>query len=245
MFPESSIKMFRDMHKNPDLYVSDPSEKAEIDRMLDESNQKPKFIEKRMELQTSSGKIFSQTVDLVRSAELLPEFKDNINEEKVLAQRKEVTMNFLSNILADVNNYLTHISVAELNSKDSYDDIKKYQEAASSADSIRKSFHDKMIRNIKIASRLININFNLDYPEDLRLKEEMKLADRQGMSIDDVRNLAKQRQYYKFPITSGGFVDFNKMPKDPIGERLYLAEWAKKIYADLSVLDEVIHNSNK
>lgn len=235
---ESPRKMFRDMHKNPDRYI-DLEEKAIIKEELekDENIEKKDFSEKKQksELSTSSAKIFKNSVDNIFLASLL-EGENDEKEIEIIKQRQEVTLNYLNRILEDVKNYLSQISAGQLQKMSGYEDVKKYQAAVKSSDEARRIYHNRLISDIKIASRLININFNQDFPEQLRLQEESKMPDRKGLSVEDLKLKMSKRKYFKFDFPAGAFIDFGKMPKDPQGEREYIAHWAFMLYSDLSVL---------
>lgn len=247
---ESPRKIFRDMYKNPDRYLSGPEEKGLIKDELEHDNKIQKKTKKqkedvaqdvnsehKAEVFTTHGKAFKQVVDNIFEADLI-EGVDNPEELKIIKQRQEVVLSYLSKILEDVKNYLTQVSILESEKKSSFDDIKKYQAIVGRSDAMRKSYHDKLISDIKIAMRLININFNADFSEDLRLKEESKMPDRKEVSTDNLRDIMSQRKYFKFPFPVGTFIDFSKFPKDPQGEREYIARWALQLYTDLSVLND-------
>ncbi len=252
---DSPLKLFRDMSKNPDFYPEDPVERAEIKKMLLEDERqtqskkslkitKEEKEEKRPETITSAGAAFKKTIELINSDGLLPEFCENKTEAGIIAQRRAASLNFLNNILEDIKNYLTQVNKLQLQKVTDYDDVEKYQDIIGSSDMLRRSYHNKLINNLKIAMRLININFNADYPEEARLKEEAKMPERRGMSTDRLRALMRQRQYYKFPYATGVFINFGKAPKDPTGEREYIASWAADIYTDLAALSETLINKD-
>ncbi len=238
-------KFFRDMAKNPDMFPEDLSEKAEVKAMILEDEQKTNLAnldskkyeaEDKSELITPVGESFNKTVDLVRSGTLLPEFKNNIEELKLIEKRRDLIINYLANILEDIKNYLSQVNYLQLQKLADYEDSSKYQEAIGHSDTLRRSYHNKLISDIKIAMRLININYNIDYPESLRLKEEARMPEREGVSAEHLQELMRQRKYEKFPYSAGAFIDFSKAPKDPTGEREYIAVWALLIYKDLSEL---------
>ncbi len=242
-------KFFRDMAKNPDMYPDDLEEKAKIKAIvLEESNQvvvkntkmKSFESENKRDLFTPAGEDFIKTVELVRSADLLPEFKDNAEELKLIEKRRDLILNYLANILEDVKSYLSQINYLQLQKLADYEDMSKYQEAIGPSDALRRSYHNKLISDIKIAMRLININYNLDFPESLRLKQEAMMPEREGVSSEHLQELMRQHKYEKFPHAAGVFIDFAKAPKDPSAERLYIASWALRIYADLTKLSNRI-----
>ncbi len=245
---ESPFKDFRDMNKSPDMYPHNYANRTELKAMLNEADMHTKSqntekeikAEKKDNILTPVGQAFKITVDLVNSAKLLPEFENNEAEAKIIEQRREVILGYLARILEDSKNYLSQINVLQVQTMAEYDDIEKYQAVVGGSDALRKTYHNRLIGDVKIASRLININFNADYPEDLRLQEEEKMPDRKGMSRNKISELMKQREYFKFPAAGGSFIDFSKAPKDPSLERKYIASWSFKLYADLSALTEEI-----
>lgn len=250
MIYESPRKIFRDMNKNPDKYVNDFQEKAIIKEELkkDELNnanigKKKLTIEKKeFEPMTTCGKAFKNTVDNVFEAGLLEGVK-NESELKIVAQRRKITLDYLTKVLEDVRNYLTQINAGQLQKISSYDDIGKYQLAMKSSDEARRAHHDRLISDVKIAIRLININFNADFSEKLRLEAEIKMPDRKGDSVESLQKKMLQRKYFKFNFPAGGFIDVSKIPKDSQGEREYIAHWALTLYSDLSGLYENINKN--
>jgi len=248
---ESPRKIFRDMYKNPDYYPNDFEEqkiiKEELSKDGSRRNNRNKEIvdgkkdelesEKKVEMETTNGRAFQLAVDNILEANLL-DGVDNPEELKVIKQRQEVALDYMSKILEDIKKYLNQVSVLQMQKISSYDDINKYQAAVGSSDAMRRSYHNKLISDVKIAMRLININFNIDFPEDLRLKQELQMPDRKGISPENLKNLMTQRKYFKFQFPVGVFIDFNKAPKDPQGEREFIAHWALQLYTDLTALDE-------
>ncbi len=241
MLYESPRKIFRDMNKNPDEYI-DFEEKAlireelEKDEALKSKETHASLDDKKdSEPTTLSGRIFKNSVDNVFSAGLL----DGENDEQelmIIKQRQEVTINYLGKVLEDVQNYLSQIGAGQLQKMSSYDDIKKYQADVKSSDEARRAYHNRLISDIKIVSRLININFNADFPNDLRIEAESKMPDRKNFSLGDLANKMAKRKYFKFDFPAGAFIDLSKAPKDPQGEREYIAHWAFMLYSDLSLL---------
>lgn len=245
MLYESPRKIFRDMNKNPDECF-DPAEKALIKEELEKDealklknnldNQEDKECTKPL---TSSGKIFKNSVDKIFEAGLL-EGKNDAEELEIIKQRQKVTLSYLNNVLEDVQNYLSQIGAGELQKISNYDDVKKYQADVKISDDARRAYHNRLISDIKIASRLINLNFNADFPNELRIKEESKMPDRKNLSSEDLKNKLAERKYFKFNFPAGSFIDLSKIPKDPQGEREYIAHWAYMLYSDLTVLQKEI-----
>jgi len=247
---KSPLHRFRDMHKNPDMYPVDYAEKAEIERMIKEDELKVKenlaqnpnkeVVAHKAEILTTAGADIENTVVLIRQAGMLSEYENNKEEAELVKQRREQAINLLDKVLDDAKSYLTQVSILQLQKSTDYEDPEKYQEAVGSSDTMRRTLHNKLITDVKMAMRLININFNADFPEDMRLREEAKMPERQGVDAKKLQELMRQRQYFNFPYPAGVFIDFQKAPRDPIGEREFIAKWAMKIYADLTVLTEHI-----
>jgi hypothetical protein len=241
---ESDVQMYRNMWKSPDVYPDDPVEKAEVREMLkkEEEERNKEGIEEQVEIKTLDGQAFKEAVDLVFSASLLPEFQDNKDEGKIVEQRRQSVITFLGNILEDARNYLTQVNHLQLQKATTYESAEKYKDAVGHSDNLRRNYHNKLIQDVKIAMRLININFNADFPEELRLREEAKMPDRQGVDAGKLKELMKQRKYFHFPYPAGAFIDFRNAPKDPESERKFIAFWALKIYEDLTILADEIQN---
>lgn len=245
MLYESPGKIFRDMNKNPDKYL-DFEEKALIKEELEKDrafeSKDELFVQenkKDVEPVTPSGKIFKNSVDNVFAAGLL-DGKNDKEELEIIKQRQEVTLSYLNRILEDVENYLSQIGAGQLQKMSNYDDIKKYQADVKMSDETRRIYHNRLISDIKIASRLININFNADFPNELRIKEESKMPDRKNLNLDDLKNKMTERKYFKFNFPNGSFIDSSKIPKDPQGEREYITHWAFMLYSDLSLLQKEV-----
>lgn len=251
---ESPRQFFRDMNKNPDMYPPDYEERAKIAEMLREDeaekakqkeviNEQPE-LEKNLELKTPTGIAFLNSVNLILDAQG-PDEKTDPQEAEIFSKRKEMALDYLSRTLEDAKNYLSQVSYLQLTKMSSYEDVSKYQEAVSSGDSLRRSFHNKLISDIKIAMKLINLNFNSDFPMEMRLQAEFLMPERKGISRDDLQKKISQQKYYKFPFPAGGFIDFSRASKDPQGEREHIASWALKIYGDLSALSNGVKKALK
>jgi hypothetical protein len=231
---ESPLKIFRDEYKNPDLYENGQVKVRPIKRPLDgggfeENEPSPEKLE-------VFGSVYKQTVDLIKSVEVTSNLQDYPEEMIIVEKRRETVLVYMNRILEDIKNYLTQVNTLQLQRLADYDDHRKYQYAVKSADELRRSYHNIMIQDIKMAIRLININFNADYPKEARLTEEARMLDRKGVPSEKLEDLMNKRNYLKFPYPSGVFIDFSRMPKDQQGERGYIADWALKMYTDLSVL---------
>lgn len=69
-----------------------------------------------------------------------------------------------------------------------------------------------------------------------RLKYESEMVDRKKISPDDLNKIMSQREYITFPFDQGIFIDLSKVSKDTQFEREYIADWALRIYTDLTSL---------
>ncbi|MCK9439037.1 MAG: hypothetical protein WCY43_03960 [Patescibacteria group bacterium] len=235
----SDIKFFRDLYKHPDVYGQKLSreEKEEIEEYNKNKPQRERDLSEKKFGPTAQK--YYESVELIKSADLKSEI-DNQAEREIIESRKKIILNYFSKVLEDVKNYLTQVTRLELQKKDSYDDLEKYQAAISSSDGLRRSYHNTLISDLKILVRLININFNKDFPEEIRLRAEAKAQDRKSFSFEQLKDVMSQREYFEFPYKQGVFIDMNRMPKDPQGEREYIASWAFNIYNDLTSLSEKI-----
>ena len=65
----------------------------------------------------------------------------------------------------------------------------------------------------------------LIFPDEERIKIEKGYQDRMGKSEEEIREINKDKHFINF-FNSGSGYGFSNMPKDPIGERNYIAEWA-------------------
>ncbi len=240
----ADIKFFRDLYKHPDIYGQKLSreEKEEIEDYYKKNPQKEKDLSEKKFSPTAQR--YYESVSLIKSAGLKPGV-ENKEEENIIEFRKKIIFKYFSKVLEDVKNYLTQVTKLELQRRDSYDDLEKYQAAISSSDGLRRTYHNTLINDLKILIRLINTNFNRDFPEEMRVVEESKARDRQGLSLEDIKKLMSERNYFEFPYKQGIFIDMSKAPRDPQGEREYIAGWAFDIYNDLSKLSEKIIRENK
>ena len=184
---ESPLKYFRDQYKNPDEYKikhpdwRDPElpDKSETELENSPITEKP---ESKKEKIGETGLKYQMAIELVKNAALKPEFASDQEEQAILEKRKQVILQYLDNVLDDVQNYLSQVNYLQLQKMDSYDDVAKYQETIKNSDGQRRIYHNKLISDLEIVIRQININFSADFPEDLRLKQESVMEDRQGMS---------------------------------------------------------------
>ena len=182
---ESPLKYFRDQYKNPDKYKEKHPDwrDSELGKPNNQEDSEIDSKEKQVKIEKmgEAGKKYQETIDLIKSIDLKPEFKDDLAEKNIIENRREAILRYLTTILEDARNYLSQVNYLQLQKAASYDDVAKYQEAVSSSDGLRRVYHNKLISDLKIAMRLININFNADFSEELRLNEELKMADRNGL----------------------------------------------------------------
>lgn len=243
MIKESPLKFYRDQNKNPDIYeYGKPVEP--MTAVFNEEKTEPINLEKQVperEVITPAGQAYKETIEIIKNGGLKNEYKDNHAEAFIIESRRKIILDFLSKILEDVSNYLSQINYLQIQKAADYDDIKQYQSTIKHSDELRSRFHNKLIQDIKITMRLANVNFNADFSEDARLEEESKMADRQGLSKEEIASLMAQREYFHFPFPVGLFMDFSKVPKDPQGEREYIAHWAFTLYTELTQLESEIH----
>ena len=239
---ESPLKYFRDQNKEPDKYKEGQPNWNDPELGLEDTFETETEIlsndkESKIEHFGPAAEKYRQTIEAVKGAKLKEEFKDDEAEQKIIESRKEMTLKYLKSVLGDARNYLAQVNYLQLQQARSYDDIEQYQSAVAESDGQRRICHNKLISDLKIAMRLININFNADFPEDFRIEEESKMTDRKNLTPAQLKEQMSKREYYHFPFSSGAFIDFDKAPKDPQGEREYIAHWALTVYADLSALE--------
>lgn len=247
---KSPLKIFRDMSKNPDMFPPDPKEKRIIEEELEKdremhSDNGKEVINKDVEVRGASGKQFIAAVDLIKSLGEPASLKDNESELKLIQERQKYALSLLERVLEDIKNYITQVNSLKLSKEEDYNSVEAYQETVGSSDMERRSFHNKLIRDMKMAMRFINVNFNIDTPEDFRLKEEARYPERKGIDLNELKSLLAKHDYIKFPLGSGVFMDFSRIPKDPQGERDYIADWAWHLYSDLSALSKGLKLEDK
>lgn len=233
---ESPFKYFRDQHKEPDKnkdshFDWSPEDLAELKTVNEQED------EKKIEPLGHTSQVYKHTIETVRGAGLKAEFQSDIEEQKILDSRKEMIMKYLKALLEDARNYLTQVNYLQIQKAATYDSPAQYQSVIGESDGLRRTYHNKMISDLKIAMRLINTNFNAAFPENNRLEEEGRMIDRKGLSENELREKMAKREYFNFDYPAGIFIDFSKAPKDPQGEREYIAHWALNLYTDLSALE--------
>lgn len=239
---ESPLKYFRDLNKEPDKYKESQSNWRDPDLGIEDNFETEGENDKEKEKENlgATGQKFKETIDLVKTTGLKDEFKEDLEEQKIIENRREMILKYLKSIVSDARNYLSQVNYLQLQQAASYDTVAQYQAAISSSDGLRRTYHNKLISDLKIAMRLININFNIDFPEEFRLEGETKMIDRKDLTEEQLKDKLNERNYVKFPYPAGVFIDFSSAPKDPQGEREYIAHWALNLYTDLSALETEI-----
>lgn len=233
--------------KDNDLF-KDSQDAAEIKRLLAEDEaERKRNGQENIEIEEKNEKPrglealnFANTIELIRSAKLKEQYVHDVQEAEILENRKRVILSMLRNVLDDISKYVGAISFINLQNASLSDDIKNLQESISSSDSNRRQYHNRLISDIKAAVKNININFNIDFPEDMRIKGEEAYADRQGYSVEQIKAAIIKRELINFPQGLGGFIDMKNLPKDQNLERKYIAAWAFKIYSELSEIQQYI-----
>lgn len=241
---ESPLKYFRDQNKEPDKYKEANPTWHDPEIFHDETSNLEDFetleSENKVEILGETSRKYKETIDLVKSAGLKEEFKNDLVEQNIINSRREMITKYLGAILNDARNYLSQVNYLQIQKMESYDDVAQYQSAISHSDGLRRTYHNKLISDLKIAMRLINVNFNADFPEEARLEEESKMTDRKDLTPEELKEKMARRDYKHFPYPVGVFIDFSKIPKDPLGERQYIAHWALNLYSDLSALESEV-----
>jgi hypothetical protein len=234
------IKYFRDLNKSPDIYgqhVSD-DDKKDIEKYNKEN------IDKKIEKMGPTADKYYQSMKLIKSVGLKPEFSTNEKEQKIIKERKEFIIKYFSKVLEDIKNYMSSISLLKIQELKKYgSDLDKFQEIMSISDSERRNYHNALINDIKILIRSININFNKNFPKEARLNFESKIPDRAGLKLEELGEIMSQREYVEFPYKQGIFIDLNSAGIDPGLERNIIANWALDMYGDLTTLNNKFNNN--
>lgn len=243
---ENIFKYFRDLKKNEGISDEDKREirgEGKFDPKVEFGNEKNKIEEK--ESLGEISKRFYHSLELVKAASLKPEFSKNQKESQILNMRKDVAIKTFSKILEDIKKYLSQVAILQVEKKESYEDLDQYQSVIEKSDGLRRIYHNALISDLKMLIKIININFNKDFPEELRLEEEAKAMDRKDLSREELKNLMSQREYYSFPNKRDIFFDLDNVRTDPLAERGYIANWALEMYEDLTALSEKIKEELK
>lgn len=239
----SELNYFRDQYKNPDKYPRDKKEMAEafaIDGskpVLSDSSLDKLDSKEKKEVFSTWGKNYENVVNLISEYE---EEKVDAEEREILKKRKVISLGLLKKVLSDIDSYILQINVLKdfVNKNDS-ENIRSYQLDLGQSDMNRRDAHNRLINDLKITIRLLNVFYNANFPEKERIKFEKGYADRTGKSEEEIIEISKKKSFIEFPV-SGVIIDSNNMPKDPIGERNYIADWAFSIFKDLTVLKNEI-----
>ena len=241
---ENILKHFRDLYKKGGLSEEEKRELMAENNNGVSLNHKDGIFNIERNLGRTASQYYS-SIDLVNSAGLKPEFSQNRKEAEIINNRKEMVLKFSAKVLEDIKKYLSQIAIIQADKKDNHENLDRYQAILKKSDEERRAYHNSLISNLKILIRIININFNKDFPEDLRLAGEAKMADRKGMSVDEIRDVMNQREYFSFPDKKNIFLDLSKVSSDPSRERIFIATWAVDMYDDLTELSEKIRNELK
>jgi|GEM_PF-745667 len=250
------IKFFRDLNKNPDWESEISRAETEREKEADAAAAKKRGKSKEKEApaapaekrETPANDIvanYQRTIELVNDFSLKKEFKNDAEGERLIANRKEAVLNLLRKILGDVEKYIAQVNSLRLSRLGEYADAKSYRDTIGSSDAARYSAHNILISDIKLAMRLANVSFNADFPEARRIEEEKRFSDLKGLSEAKIRETLAQRNFVRFPYGQGVFIDWAKCPKDPIGEREFIADWAFSFYDSLSKLEEELDQEIK
>lgn len=236
------IKYFRDLNKNPDMYGQHISSEDEKDiKKYNKEN-----IDKKIERMGPTADKYYQSMELIRSAGLKPEFSSDKKEQKIIEVRKDFIIKYFSKVLEDIKRYMSSISAIKMQElKDYGSDLDRFQEIMSTSDQERRNYHNALINDIKILIRSININFNKDFPKEARLNFESKMPDRVGLKSKELEEVISQREYVEFPYKQGVFMNLNSAGMDPELERNIIANWALDMYGDLTTLNDKLNNIDK
>lgn len=144
----SNIKHFRDLYKNPDFYGEKLSqaEKEEIEEYHRNNPEKENKLDKKF---GPTADKYYQSIEAIRHLGLKDEFKNNKEEQKIIESRKKIIFDYFAKVLDNVSRYLSQVGYLELQKRNSYDSLEKYQSAVSSSDEQRKRYHDALISNLK------------------------------------------------------------------------------------------------
>lgn len=231
----SDIQFFRDVNKDPEL---DPEKnRLEIDE--EKKRDKKNKSEKRAENFTNPVVAnYEHTIKLVENFCLRPGFSGQSQEDKIIESRKEAVLKLLRKILDDIDKYTSQINNLRRSRHSEYYDVKNYQDAVGRSDELRRSLHNKLISDLKLTLRLINVSFNADFPAEKRLLEEKKFTDRKGLSDKEIIEALAERSFVSFPQGQGAFIDWKNCPKNETGEREFIMQWAVSFYDDLTKLEK-------
>ncbi len=231
----SDLQFFHGLDNNPEYEPEKLRREVEQEKEEDKKNKKEKKSENFSNEMVDN---YQKTIKLVGGFSLKKEFKDDKVEAEIIRSRKETILNLLRKILSDIDKYTSRIQSLQLSRSAEYDDIKSYQDTIGSSDAARRSIHNILVNDIKLAIRLINVSFNQDFPEAERVKEEKKYTDRRGYSEEQLKEALAEREFVSFPYGQGTFIDWQHCPKDPGQEREFIKNWAITFYGDLTKLKD-------
>ncbi|PIT94361.1 hypothetical protein COT98_04090 [Candidatus Falkowbacteria bacterium CG10_big_fil_rev_8_21_14_0_10_39_9] len=235
------IPLFRDMNKNPDVYNL-PLDKATKESIQGEKPADLKSIERR-ESKKKIEKLgplaanYREVIEALTDIRLKPEFSSHDPENKVLAERRKIVLGFLRQILDDVQRYVTVVNSFNIiyNSQNDTKDSEEYASNLKNVDSERRIIHNRLISDLKIFVRLVNINFNADFDFNSRFGAERQMPDRKNLSDSELREALNKRDYIKFDQKNFLLGD---LPTNSSLEREAIKEWAFGLYGDLANLDD-------
>jgi len=247
----SDIDFYRNVYKNPDEYKiagydtnrQEIEEEKEYDRLqekkssgLDKKNKVKNNKPEKKEIISPSVANYEKVVKTIADFELKPAFRKNIVEVEILNHRKKITLDFLKRVLLDVSRYTKAIhTLYQVQENKEHFEGQEFRDEKKIRDGERKVAHDRLINDLKITLRLINTNFNKNFPEANRFQEERKMVDRKDYSDEELKQAIAMRSYVTFD-KAGFIVDY--LPKDSLAEREYIKGWSFEIYNELSKLDE-------
>ncbi|MFA5023915.1 MAG: hypothetical protein WC523_03095 [Patescibacteria group bacterium] len=236
----SDLQFFHDLDKNPE---NEPeSFHGEIDKEKKEDEGEKKWNQEKKPENFSNDMVdrYEEAINLVKNFSLKNQFKEDLNEAAIIDSRKETILILLRRILDDIERYTNQIGSLRLARLTNYDTSQEYQDAIGRSDVARRSIHNKLISDLKLAMKLINVSFNKDFPAEQRIIEEKKYADRKSLSDKQIGEALSKREFVKFPNGPGVFINWENCPKEPEQERKFIMDWAIAFYNDLSKLREEI-----
>lgn len=241
----SDAQFFRDANKKPDEYSlhANGELKAEIETAKKISQEKED--QGKIEKLGPFAANYKQVVDAVADFKLKPEFSQDDIENKILLERRKVILGFLRQVLDDVQRYTSSVNSFNLvyNTRNEAKDGDEYSRNMKEVDNNRRVVHNRLISDLKILIRLINVNFNADFNSNFRFEAERKMPDRKSFSDEELRLSLQKREYIKFDKKN--FL-FEQLPEDPDGERNYIKDWSFSLYGDLTKLnDDLSEKLNK
>ncbi|MFA4942836.1 MAG: hypothetical protein WC564_04330 [Patescibacteria group bacterium] len=231
------IQFFRDLEKNPDIYGVhiDEETKREIEAEKALKSKSENSTEKKIETFGPTAENYRKIVDAVTNLSLKPEFSHDSLENKLLSERKKIILDFLNQVLGDVQRYVSTVNNFNLifNKQSEAKDRDGYLADIKSADEERRAVHNRLISDLKICIRLLNINLNADFDPRLRFDSERKMPDRRDLSDSELKAVLEKREYIKFDKKN---FFFNDLPSNPQNERDFIKDWSFELYGDLTHL---------